>query len=788
MANGPGERLKRVVFVGNYLPRQCGIATFTTDLCENLAAIAPGTSFHVVAMNDRRDGYEYPARVCFEIPDGRRPDYDTAADYINLHRPDVICVQHEYGIYGGRCGRYLLPMLRQVYAPIVTTLHTVLKDPDKDQKQVLCELASLSDQLVVMSRQAVEFLKTVYGVPEAKISFIHHGIPDTPFVDPNYFKDRFKAEGRPVVLTFGLLGPNKGIEIAIDAIAEVARECPNVLYLVVGATHPNLKRTDGEQYRHSLLRRVRERGLSGHVLFVDRFVDTEELCEYIGGADIYVTPYLSEAQITSGTLAYAMGMGKAVVSTPYWYARELLAEDRGRLFPFGDSHALSRILIELLRDDAARHALRKRAYNFGRAMVWPRIAAQYLELFEKVRTERTHAPLPVREPRAEADRFESLPELNPAHLLRMTDGTGILQHARYGVPDLRHGYCTDDQARALIVATKAAHRQPESTVWDDLASRYLAFLSYAFDEESERFGNFLSYQRTWTKPGATEDVHGRTLWGLAHTVSLSRNESHRGLAAHLIERSLPQTHTFTSPRAMALTILAAQLYLRRYRGASQIRAVRDTLANRLLEQMQRNATDDWPWLEDSLTYANARIPHALIEAGQALGHRTMLDWGLKALEWLDRIQTSERGRFSPVGSNGWYRRGGTMARFDQQPIEAFTMLDACVAAYRATREPRWAAAGRRAFQWFLGENDLGLPLYDYATGACFDGLHADRVNRNQGAESTICWLLSLILMYELQEELNDEGQRRLSSGSPECASGSAQLDGVSGGSATASSL
>lgn len=753
------EHPRRVLFIGNYLPRQCGIATFATDLCENLAAIAPNTRFDVVAMNDTAEGYDYPPRVCFEIADSRRPEYDTAADFINLHRPDVVCIQHEYGIFGGKCGRHLLPMLRQVQAPVVTTLHTVLKDPDPDQKRVLCELADLSDRLVVMSRRAEEFLQTVYDIPADKIEFIHHGIPDTAFLDPNYFKDRFKAEGRPVILTFGLLSPNKGIEIAIDALAEVVRRFPKVFYLILGATHPSLKRTDGERYRHSLLRKVREKGLLPNVMFVDRFVDIEELCEYISGADIYVTPYLNEAQITSGTLAYALGMGKAVVSTPYWYARELLTEERGRLFPFGDSHALGQILIDLLNDEAALHAMRKRAYNFGRDMIWTRVAGRYLELFNRVRLQRSRTPLAIGERHQDEYRFESLPELNPAHLLRLTDSTGVVQHARYGVPDFRHGYSTDDQARALIVATKAAQLRPESTAWDNLASRYLAFLFYAFDEESERFGNFMNYQRNWVKPVATEDVHGRTLWGLAHVLSLSANTGHRELAAHLLERGLPLTGAFASPRAVAFTILAAQLYLRRYAGASQVRTIRDNLARRLLDQFNEKATDDWPWLEDTLTYANARIPHALIEAGQAIDDREMFECGLKVLAWLDRVQLSERGWFAPVGSNGWYPRGESAARFDQQPIEAFTMLDACVTAYRATHDKRWAVSGRRAFQWFLGENDLGLPLYDYATGACFDGLHPDRVNRNQGAESTICWLLSLLLMHELQEELNVEGQR-----------------------------
>ncbi|MEX2316203.1 MAG: glycosyltransferase family 4 protein [Pirellulales bacterium] len=747
-------RLQRALVVGNYLPRRCGIATFTTDLCENVAGVAPLLRCEAVAMNDTTQGYEYPGRVCFEVDANRREEYDTAADFINLHYPDVVCLQHEFGIFGGNWGRYVIPMLRQLQTPIVTTLHTVFKDPTDIQRQIIRELAEVSDRLVVMSRRAVRFLQDVYHLPASQVAFIHHGIPDVPFVDPNYYKDKFQAEGRRVLLTFGLLRPEKGIEYAIDALSMVKREFPDVLYIILGATHPVVKRQQGEQYRYDLINRVQERGLSENVAFVDRFVSLSELTDYLGAADIYITPYLDEEQVTSGTLAYAMGTGKAVISTPYWYAEEMLADDRGCIVPFRNAEAIGAAVVDMFRNETARHAMRKRAYTYGREMTWPEVARQYVQLFETVRAERAHAPKPARPHAARQYRIASLPDLNPNHLVTLTDGTGIFQHAQFSVPDPRHGYSTDDQARALVVAVRGANARPEAADWDSLASRYLSFLVYAFDEESQRFGNFMNYQRMWTKPVATEEVHGRAVWGLAHVVAYSPNRRHCAMATNLLERAMPPTLDFVSPRAWSHVILGIQTYLRRYGGASVFRREREVLGQRLVERFERNAVDGWPWLEDRLTYGNARIPHALIEAGQWLQDTKMLDWGLRSLEWLDTIQTAEHSHFTPIGSNGWYPRGGTKARFDQQPIEAYSMIDACLAAYRLTGGERWLAASRRAFEWFLGRNDLSQPLHDFVTGACHDGLHADRVNQNQGAEATTCWLLSLMLMQELQEELD----------------------------------
>lgn len=757
---GRSKHKPRFAFVGTYVPRRCGIATFTSDLCEAVAAEAGDAHCFAVAMNDQPAGYPYPSRVRFEIEASRREQYDLAADFLNVNQIDVVCVQHEYGIFGGRSGRHLLPLLRQLRSPLVATLHTVLTDPSPDQRQVMNDLCELADRLVVMSPRASHYLRDIYNVPEEKVRMIHHGIPDMPFVDPSFHKDELGAAGRRVMLTFGLMSPGKGIEYAIDALPPVVAEYPDLLYIVLGATHPHVKRDCGEEYRTMLQQRVRQLGLTENVVFHNRFVDIAELCEYLGAADIYATPYLNPAQITSGTLAYAMGTGKAVISTPYWYAEDMLAEGRGRLAEFRSAESLTAHILDLLRNETERHAMRKRAYLYGRSMIWPAVGRAYLDLFREIRDDRRHMPRPMRAKLVAKDRFENLPDLNPRHLITLTDSVGIQQHARFTVPNPNHGYSTDDQARALIVAERAGTLRPDAADWHQLTTRYLSFLLYAYDSESSRFGNFLSFRKEWTKPVATEDVHARTLWALGHVVAHDPDEGHRDLGMQLLEQALPISTSFSSPRACAYTILAIQVCLQRFGGASTFRRERQELAGKLFDLFKRNSSDDWPWPEDQLTYANARLPQALIEAGQWMPEPAMVECGLRALDWLDRVQTAEAGHLSPIGTDGWFKRGGSKARFDQQPIEAHTMLEACLAAYRLTGEARWLQSGRRAFDWFLGRNDLAIPVYDFQTGGCHDGLHADRLNQNQGAESTIVWLLSLISMYEIQEEITQAKSAR----------------------------
>ncbi len=747
------DRLHKIAFIGNFLPRQCGIATFTTDLLTAVSREAPDSEVCAVVMNDVPQGYDYPPEVRFEIDQKKLSDYRLAADFLNMSQVDVVCLQHEYGIFGGESGAYILELLSHLRMPVVTTLHTVLREPLPSQRQVLRSICQYSDRVVVMSNRAVEILETIYGVPRSKIVMIGHGIPDVPFVDPNFYKDQFCVEGKKVILTFGLLSPGKGIEYMIDALPEIVDAHPDVVYIVLGATHPHIKRQSGESYRTSLLRRARELGVDSHLVFHNRFVDLSELCEFLGAADVYVTPYLNKEQIVSGTLAYALGAGKAVVSTPYWYAEEMLAEGRGRLVGFRDSKALAREINDLLTNEVERHAMRKRAYVFTRDMVWKEVARKYLEVFHVVKQERACWPRPrTRTRAAQVTPFE-MPPVKLDHLLRLTDDVGILQHAKFAVPDRYHGYCTDDNARALIAVLQAqdivSDPLPGGRNIEELAYLYLSFLHYAFNEETGRFRNFMAYDRRWLEEVGSEDCHGRAVWGLGVAIGLSRSSHLMGAAMPIFEKALGAVENFTSPRAWAFGLVGAQAYLNRFAGDSEVRRIRDRLAQRLFTLWNDHADDAWCWPEPYVTYENARIPQALIAAGHALDSREMVSAGLKSLEWLARLQLDEAGHFVPIGNRGWYAKGGERARFDQQPVEALAMMDACRTAFIATLDKKWADYAQLCLDWFLGRNDLSVPLYDEATGGCCDGLTPDGPNCNQGAESTLAWLLTLLGAYEM---------------------------------------
>lgn len=740
--------LQRVAFIGSYFPRQCGIGTFTFDLCRAMMAEFPDLQYLVLPINDVAEGYDYPPEVRFEISEQDLASYRRAADFLNFNNVDLVCLQHEYGIFGGPAGSHILALLQELRMPVVTTLHTILREPDEHQRQVLETLAEISDRLVVMSERGSEFLQEIYRVPEAKIDRIPHGIPDVPFVDPNFYKDQFGVEGRSVLLTFGLLSANKGIEYVIQALPAILEVRPEVVYIILGATHPHVRRREGEAYRLRLEQLARELGVDGHVLFHNRFVSLEELLEFIGAADVYITPYLSQAQIVSGTLSYALGAGKAVISTPYWYAEEMLADGRGVLVPFADSEAIARAVVDLLENEAKRHAMRKRAYLFTRDMVWPQVARRYLKAFRRARQQRLERPRPPFSARTLDRSFGELPLLKLDHLRRMTDDTGLLQHAVFSVPNYAEGYTTDDNARALVLTVLLEELgEGDGTEVHDLATRYTAFLWNAYDRTTGRFRNFLGYDRRWLDDGTdSEDAHARALWGLGTLLGRSVRDGLRGPASHLFEQALPPAREFTSPRAWAFTLLAIHEYLRRFAGDRMANDVREALAERLYDLYRRNSQPDWPWFEEVVAYANAKLSHAMLLCGQWMGRPEMAEAGLRSLDWLAAIQRGESGQFVPIGNRGFYRRGGERARFDQQPIEAYSMVSACLEAHRMTGEERWYREAQRAFDWFLGRNDLRLPLYDPTTGGCRDGLQPDGVNQNQGAESTLSFLLALAEM------------------------------------------
>ena len=744
------------------MPRECGIATFTTDLCNALTGEFGQGRLFAIPVNDPESSYEYPEQVRLELAQEDIGSYERAAEFLNFNGNDLVCLQHEYGIFGGAAGRYILALLRKLKMPLVTTLHTVLREPDANQRIVLEEIAQLSDRLVVMSELAAQLLRDVYAVPAGKIDVIPHGVPDLPFMDPNYFKDKFGTEGKSVLLTFGLLSPNKGIENVIRALPAILARHPNVVYIVSGVTHPHIRRREGERYRESLLALAEQLGVSDHLILNNRFVSAEELVEHVGAADIYITPYRQEAQVVSGTLAIALGAGKAIISTPYWHAKELLAEKRGVIVPFENPEAISEAVLSLLENDAERHAMRKRAYLYSRGTTWPKTAKAYMASFQRARFERSLQPKASHPddlfviPTESIDR---LPDLNTSHLLTMTDDTGMLQHAIFTVPNSSEGYTTDDNARALIVST----RLDESFIYEDqskhpnLSRRYLAFLWLAFNADRGRFRNFLSYDRKWLEKVGSEDSHGRALWALGTVLGQSQDAGIRGAAGRLFEAALPAALTFTSPRAWAFSVLGMKEYLEWFPGDRTIQGHRNTLANRLLDIYERSNTDTWKWFEKSLSYSNARLPQALILAGWQSDNKRMIAAGVEALQWLLAAQHRDDDEiFVPIGSSGFFSEGGERSRFDQQPVEACATISACLEVYKLTHDERWRAEAHRVFGWFLGKNDLRVALYDATTGGCKDGLHPDRVNENQGAESTLSFLMALLDMQASSETSAEE--------------------------------
>lgn len=723
-------KVRHIALIGNALPRRCGLATFTSDTANAVRAAFPEITLDHYAMDDGT-GIEYPAEIR-TIPMRDRAAYAIAGRDIATSGADMLWVQHEYGIYGGAAGDYLLDLIDALSIPLVTTLHTLLEQPSADERRVLDRLIARSAKLIVMADKGRKILIETYGVDPAQIDVIPHGVPDRHYVNPANAKPRFDLDGRKLIFTFGLLAPDKGIETMIAAMPAIVSADRQALYIVLGATHPNLKRHEGEAYRERLMAQAEELGVADHVRFIDAFVDTPDLLDWLEAADIYVTPYLKEGQITSGTLSYAVALGKPVVSTPYIHAREILRGDHGVLVDFADSEALAREISKLLADDDARAKLAARAYALGRTMVWQRLAHRVIGLFEEV----------LRAKRIRLVQSQGVRYLAPdaEAVIRMSDATGMLQHGLYSIPDRDHGYCLDDNARALILMC----RMPEMAA--DVRARwtnvYAAFVQHAWDGETRRFRNFMGFDRRWLEDEGSEDSAGRAVWALGVAGHEAHEPRHRDWACWLYDQAAPEMEKAGSPRAMAFTMLGAAAMMEAKPGHDISTRLLTHFGDELLRLLEAARRPDWPWFEAMLAYDNARLPEALIRAGQVLGRQDYRDCGLETLDWILEQQHAPEGHFRAVGSDSFGRVYQAPQRFDQQPLEAQAVIDACSAAFAATGEERWAAAAHRAYRWFLGENDLGLMVASPQESSCHDGLMPTGVNRNQGAESILALQLS----------------------------------------------
>ena len=735
--------LQRVAFIGNHLPRRCGIATFTHDLHRAVAEARPALETGVIAMTDPGRSYDYPSAVRLQIHDETIGEYVQAAEFLNKAQFDVVCLQHEYGIFGGEAGGNIIELLSRLEMPIVTTLHTVLPEPASVQSDVIRRIIDLSTKTIVMSEKGNELLRSVHELPARNIEVIPHGIPDFPFLETHRAKAKFGFVGKTVILTFGLLSPSKGLETVIDAMPQILKSCPNAVYVILGATHPNLVRDQGEAYRESLTARVQELGIGDHVVFFNQFVDQATLLEFISMCDVYTTPYLNEAQMTSGTLAYSFGLGKAVVSTPYWHAKELLSDGRGILVPFGDAKAVGIEIAGLLTNDVRRHSMRKRAYAASRSMTWAQVAKRYLTVFETAHERpRPGISLPIDSIVPDSKGY-GMPKMRIGHFLSLCDSTGILQHAVHSIPDRSHGYCVDDNARALLFAS-ALPSLGEAHLTETITAGFAAFIQHAWNPDTRRFRNFMSYDRRWLEESGSEDSHGRTLWALAECAREDTDPSRRRWAAALFKTALPAVEQFSSPRAWAFSLLGLDTYCMLNGADIFADRLRKSLADRLMVLFSKTETRDWIWFEDVLAYDNARIPQALIQTGLTIHAPSYVEAGLRSLRWLMSLQTTSSGYFRPVGTKSFGKLRQRPEAFDQQPVEASAAISACLAAWRADNGAEWSLGATRAFGWFVGENDLQTTLIDPDTGSCSDGLHPDRPNENKGAESVLAYLLGLV--------------------------------------------
>jgi len=740
----------KIAYIGTYPPRECGIGTFTRNLFMSMVntneTAKKSNEGFVVALNNHDQEYDYPQEVKSTIRQENQRDYLRAAKFINISGTDICVLEHEFGIYGGHNGVYILPLLYRLEIPLIVTLHTIVKKPSYNEKAVLQEICKMANKIILMSNKAIELLISIYKVPKEKIAYIEHGIPDLHF-SQNLSKKEINLEDKKVLLTFGFVSRNKGIETVIKALPKVVKKHPKTIYLVLGKTHPNVLRYSGEEYRSYLKRLTKSLNLENYVLFLNAFIDQKELFKYLSASDIYITPYLNEEQITSGTLSYAIGVGSAVISTPYWHAQELLANGRGRLFNFHDSKELSNILIELLDNPVILKNHREKAYNYGRKITWPKIGEKYIALSEKILKEKPEIFVKketVIDPLL-------LPPFSLDHVKRLTDDTGIIQHAKFGIPNFKDGYCLDDNARALLMAL-LTYRQKKDPLALELSPIYISFIHY-MQNDNGTFRNFLSFKRTFLDKVGSEDSFGRTIWALGFLLENAPNDAYYQIGKLLFFKAAPNFDKLRSIRNIACTMVGISYYLRNNLSDDSMTEILKNFAYNLINHYELNSSDDWKWFESLFTYDNGMLPLALLHAAEILNDDKIKETAFESMNFLTEITLNDN-YLSLIGNESWYKKGGERSVFAQQPIDAQAMVLMFHQAYNLTKDKEYLNKLFTSYMWFLGENDLRLSLYDFETKGCCDGIESYGVNRNQGAESSLAYLISHLTVLQAFEDLH----------------------------------
>jgi glycosyltransferase involved in cell wall biosynthesis len=726
--------LRHMAIVGTYPPLQCGIATFTRDVRAAMMKARPELVCDVIAMvrpEETNDNAQH--LICRDV----RSDYARVAEQVNASGVELVSIQHEFGIFGGDAGDLLLDFTSRLAMPFVVTLHTVIERPSPDQLRVVCELARSAAQVVVMARKGAELLRSIYNVHPDKISVVPHGAPDRPLQDTQRFKPAHGWDGRRVALTFGLLSPGKGIETVIEAMPEIAKACPKALYVVLGATHPELVRREGEAYRDRLQARARDLGVERNVCFVDKYCEIEELLDYLCAADVYVTPYLNEAQITSGTLAYAIAMGRPVVSTPYWHAVEVVTPEMGRLVQFNDTDGFAGAIAELLSDPDLCNLCSQFAYQQGRRTIWSEFANHHIELFE----------VAMEESRALNVTIHPGTVLRPdlGAVMRLSDECGIIQFSQFSVPDWKSGYCVDDVARALLLLVRMRAVEPPTEWVERQQYRYASFLRAAWNPATGRFHNFMSFDRVWLDKSGSDDSNGRAFWAIAECAAFAGDPGIRTWARDFLAEIHPPLARLESPRTRAYMMLGAGAWLQAARGSPGAMQIMIDGKDALLSLLAAVSKPGWQWFEERLAYDNARLSQSLLTAAKHLDDQPAREAGLSTLEWLATVQRAPGGEFRAVGNVFNLLPYQTPAAFDQQPIEACAMIEASLLAAEMTGEARWIREASLAHNWFHGGNELNAKLA-CPGGGCMDGLHPEGPNLNQGAESVLSLQLANVAM------------------------------------------
>lgn len=743
----------KIAYIATYPPRECGIGTYTQNKFRAVhnykiskQEVHKGI---VIAMNDDKNTYEYPEEVKFLISQDQQIDYIDAARFINESGADICVLEHEFGIFGGQDGSYILSLLHQLKIPVIAVLHTVLKAPSYNQRAITTEISRMAAKTVVMSYKAVEFLTKVYGIDSGRIEIVEHGVPELQF-NQETVKRELNLETKKVLLTFGLISRNKGIETVLKALPPVVAKYPETIYIILGKTHPSVVRHSGEEYRFYLERLVKELKLEGHVLFINEFIDQNDLVKFLSAADIYVTPYLNEAQITSGTLSYAVGAGCAVVSTPYWHAVELLSEGRGRLFNFNDYKQLSSIFMELLDHPQAMDEMSNKASAYGRKITWPMTGQKYIKLAKTILLQ--HQEL------GEAGKKEVvidpllLPPFSLDHIKRMTDGTGLFQHAKFGIPNLKEGYCIDDNARGLLMVLMA-YKQENNSQAVELMRIYLGFIHY-MQNDNGTFRNFLSFSRNFLDDVGSEDSFGRTIWALGYLIGNAPNDTYLQFGREMFLKASPNFEKLQYVRGIADTIIGISYYLQGSPSNIEMVEKMRHLSYKLIDKYNVYSTESWKWFEPVLTYDNAVMPLSLLHAGEILMDEKIINTAIESMHFISGI-TLKNEYLSIIGNEKWYAKDSIHSMFAQQPIDAMMMVLMFQKAYLLTKDETYLDNLYTSYMWFLGENDLRMKLYDHETKGCFDGLEFYGVNQNQGAESTLAYLISHLALSETFENKYD---------------------------------